>query len=478
MFHDYSTDGFYDEMFIDSGQPRPHYRRLFEFFRNLDRQAFEQKRSAIGQTFTRQGITFNLYGDPDGTERIFPFDLFPRIIPGGEWNSLTRGLEQRITALNCFLEDVYSRQRILKEGVIPAPYVLGARHFRRECMDVPVARDIRIHVCGTDLIRDAHGTYRVLEDNARCPSGISSMLENRKALERAFPGLFREMGVRPVSDCATELLRVLHHIDPRRSGNPTAALLTPGVYNNAHFEHTFLARQMGIEVVEGCDLVVRDDILYMRTTRGLRRIDVLYRRINDDFLDPEVFRRDSRLGVPGLVRACRAGNLSLANSIGTGVADDKVLYAFVPAMIRFYLGEDPLLSNVQTYLASRGADRSHILENLRHLVVKSANEAGGYGMLMGPVATRREIEEWRRRIKADPRNFIAQPPVTFSRHPTWTGSACEGRHIDFRPFILNGAAITIPAGGLTRVALERDSLVVNSSQGGGSKDTWVLPDGS
>ena len=474
MFEGYKTEGFFDEMFAADSVPRAHYRKLMERFNELSIEEFERKRTAVDLSFMRQGITFTVYNDDQGTERIFPFDLVPRIIPHSEWQHLTRGLEQRITALNLFVKDVYSEQRILKEGVIPAPYVLGARHFRREFMGFRVPRDIYIHICGTDLIRDRDGTYLVLEDNARCPSGVSYMLENRQALKRAFPNFFSRMGVLPVKDYAGELLKVLRHIAPEGKDKPTVALLTPGVYNSAYFEHCFLARQMGVEIVEGRDLIVRDFKVYMRTTKGLHQVDVIYRRIDDDFLDPSVFRADSLLGVPGLVNAYRAGNISLANSIGTGIADDKVIYYFVPRMIKFYLGEEPILPNVETYLASEQKDYDYILENLSKLVVKSANEAGGYGMLMGPYASAGEIERFRRMIQDDPRNFIAQPPISLSRHPTWTGEAFEGRHIDFRPYVLYGDKVSIVPGGLTRVALRKGSLVVNSSQGGGSKDTWVL----
>jgi uncharacterized circularly permuted ATP-grasp superfamily protein len=474
LFNDYQPEEFFDEMFAAPGEPRRHYARLLERFERLPPEEFERKRAAVDLSFMRQGITFTVYNDEQGTERIFPFDLIPRIIPQSEWRHLVRGLEQRITALNLFVKDVYGEQRILKEGVIPAPYVLGARHFRREFMGFRVPKDIYIHICGTDLIRGADGEYLVLEDNARSPSGVSYMLENRQALKRAFPNLFSRMGVLPVKDYAGELLKVLRHIAPQGSERPTVALLTPGVYNSAYFEHCFLARQMGVEIVEGRDLLVRDSKVYMRTTKGLHPVDVLYRRIDDDFLDPSVFRPDSLLGVPGLVNAYRAGNLSLANSIGTGIADDKVIYYFVPRMIRFYLDQEPILPNVETYLASEDKDRSHILANLDKLVVKAANEAGGYGMLMGPTATRAEIEQFRGLIEADPRNFIAQPPIQLSRHPTWTGERFEGRHIDFRPYVLYGDKVSIVPGGLTRVALRKGSLVVNSSQGGGSKDTWVL----
>lgn len=461
-------------MFLPSGEPRPHYRRLFDRFNRLNRDDLEQRRNAVDLSFMRQGITFTVYDDERGTERIFPFDLVPRIIPNTEWKHIVRGLEQRLTALNLFLKDIYGRQQILADGVIPAPYVLGAKHFRPEFMGFRVPKDIYIHICGSDLIRDDKGRYCVLEDNARCPSGVSYMLENREAMKRAFPNFFSRMSVLPVKDYASELLQVLRAISPRQSHRPTVAVLTPGVYNSAYFEHCFLARQMGAEIVEGRDLTVIDAKVHMRTTNGLQPVDVLYRRIDDDFLDPEVFRTDSLLGVPGLVSAYRAGNISLANSIGTGVADDKVMYAFVPKMIRYYLDQDPILDQVETFLASEKTQLEYIVNNLKNLVVKSANEAGGYGMLMGPTSTREERERFREQLLADPRNFIAQPPIQLSRHPTWTGEHFEGRHIDFRPYALYGDRISIVPGGLTRVALKAGSLVVNSSQGGGSKDTWIL----
>lgn len=461
-------------MFHYDGTPRPHYKTLFDRFNRLSEDELEQKRTAVDLSFMRQGITFTVYNDDQGTERIFPFDIVPRIIPNKEWKHIVTGLEQRLTALNLFLKDIYGPQQILADGIIPAPYVLGAKHYRREFMGFRVPKDIYIHICGSDLIRDEQGNYCVLEDNARCPSGVSYMLENREAMKRAFPNFFSRMSVLPVKDYASELLQVLRNISPQQSTRPTVALLTPGVYNSAYFEHCFLARQMGAEIVEGRDLVVRDAKVYMRTTTGLQPVDVLYRRIDDDFLDPQVFRTDSLLGVPGLVSAYRAGNVSLANSIGTGIADDKVIYAFVPRMIKYYLDQDPILNQVETYLASEKTHLSHIIDNLHNLVVKSANEAGGYGMLMGPTSTKQEREQFRKELLKDPRNFIAQPPIRLSRHPTWTGQGFEGRHIDFRPYALYGERISIVPGGLTRVALKKGSLVVNSSQGGGSKDTWVL----
>lgn len=474
FFESYANDGFFDEMFDEKGALRPHYRAIFERFKTLTTENFEQKRQAVDLSFLRQGITFTVYGEEEGTEKIFPFDLMPRIIPKSEWDFLERGLTQRIHALNLFLKDVYSEQRIIKEGIIPASYILSGKHFRREFMNVELPNDIYIHVCGTDLIRDDKGNYLVLEDNARCPSGVSYLLENRQAMKRAFPNFFPLAGVRPVENYSEELLRTLQYVAPHEKENPVCVLLTPGHFNSAYFEHCFLARQMGIEIVEGNDLVVRDFKVYMRTTQGLQQVDVIYRRIDDDFIDPSVFRPDSMLGVPGLINALRAGNVNIANAVGTGIADDKLIYAFVPEMIRFYLSEEPLLGQVETFFASEDDHYKYIMDHLDELVVKSANEAGGYGMLIGPKATKQEVEDFRQLIKADPRNFIAQPPIKLSRHPTWSGEDFEGRHVDLRPYILCGEKTSIVPGGLTRVALRKGSLVVNSSQGGGSKDTWVL----
>jgi uncharacterized circularly permuted ATP-grasp superfamily protein len=474
MLQTYTRNGCFDEMLSETGKARPHYNRLAELFETLTPEEFEHRRQSVDLSFLRQGVTFNVYGDSQGAEKIFPFDLVPRIISAREWEFLERGLKQRITALNLFLHDIYHEQKIIRDGVIPPFYVLSAKHFRREFVNFAVPRDIYVHVCGTDLIRGADGEWMVLEDNGRCPSGVSYVLENRRAMKRAFPSMFETIGVRPVEHYPQELLKMLQHIAPAGVTNPTIALLTPGAYNSAYFEHTYLARQMGIEIVEGRDLVVRDERVFMRTTKGLQPVHVIYRRIDDDFLDPTVFRPDSVLGVPGIIRAYRAGNVSLANSVGTGIADDKVMYYFVPRMIKYYLGEEPIIPNVPTYLASEEADKKYILDNLPNLVVKAANESGGYGMLMGPKATREEIECFRERIVADPRNYIAQPMIMLSQHPTIVDGSAEGRHIDLRPYVVYGEKITIVPGGLTRVALRKGSLVVNSSQGGGSKDTWVL----
>lgn len=476
LFNGYANDDFFDEMFGEDGSVRNHYAHIMDRFNRLDPPEWSQRQTATDLAFMRGGVTFTVYSDSQGTERIFPFDLVPRVIPANEWRVIESGLIQRITALNMFLHDLYHEQKILQDRIIPPHYVLNAKHYRREFMNVSVPKDIYVHICGTDLIRGRDGTYLVLEDNLRCPSGASYMLENRAAVKRAFPRLYQANNVRRVDTYSADLLKALNYVAPGNLGNeqPNVVLLTPGVYNSAYFEHSFLARQMGIPIVEGRDLVVRDSRVYMRTTAGLMPVDVIYRRIDDDFLDPSVFRADSLLGVPGLVNAIRAGNVSLANSIGTGVADDKVIYYFVPKIIKYYLDQDPILPNVDTYLASEPQDRMYILENLNKLVVKSANEAGGYGMLMGPWAAKEEIEEFRKQILANPRNFIAQPPISLSRHPTWVGEGFEGRHVDLRPYILYGDKITVTPGGLTRVALRKGSLVVNSSQGGGSKDTWVL----
>ena len=461
-------------MFAAPRQARPHYERLLQRFTELKKDEFDRKRELAALTLLRQGVTFTVYSDEQGTERIFPFDLIPRIISANEWEKIERGLEQRITALNLFLHDIYHGQSILRDGVIPKDYVWQAACFRPEFMHFNVPQNIYIHICGTDLVRDRDGNFLVLEDNARCPSGVSYVIQNRQVMRRVFPNLFAQHRVRPVEDYSQELLNVLRYIAPAGKMNPTVVLLTPGIYNSAYFEHSFLARSMGIEIVEGRDLIARDGKIFMRTTKGLQAVDVIYRRINDDFLDPSVFRKDSGLGVPGLVDAHRKGNVSLANSIGTGIADDKVIYHFVPKMIRYYLDQDPILPNVETYLASNESDRVFILENLEKLVVKAANESGGYGMLVGSHSTETEREEFRKRIQKEPRNYIAQPIVPLSRSPAFDDDVIGGRHVDLRPYILSGEKIKIIPGALTRVALCEGSLVVNSSQGGGSKDTWVL----
>ncbi len=476
LFENYHPEDFFDEMFAEDGKVRPHYKEIYQRLRQMEVKEFDRRREAIDTAFMRQGITFTVYSDEQGTERIFPFDLIPRIIPADEWAHIEAGLTQRIIAINMYLYDLYHGQKIVNDGVVPAEYALKSAHFRQEFMHIDVPKDIYVHICGTDLVRDKDGTIYVLEDNARCPSGVSYLLENRAAMKRAFPNVFERIGVRPVDHYCEELLSVLQYIAPASQPNPNVVVLTPGIYNSAYFEHSFIARQMGVPIVEGRDLVVQDKFVYMRTTRGLQRVDSIYRRIDDDFLDPEVFRKDSVLGVPGIVEAYRAGNVSLANSIGTGACDDKAIYAYVPAMIKYYLGEEPILPNVPTYMARDKEQRSYILDNLKDLVVKPVNESGGYGMLVGPKSTKKEIAEFKRRIQRNPRNYIAQPTLSLSRSPSYCEDCFEGRHIDLRPYILNGKEITIVPGGLTRVALRKGSLVVNSSQGGGSKDTWVLYD--
>lgn len=477
-FLNYQFDEAYDEMFESPGIPRPHYQALYRTLLESPPEELGKTQQAADLSFLHEGITFTVYGQKEGTERIFPNDLLPRIIPGNEWRVVERGLTQRISALNLFLHDIYHDGHILAAGIVPRDLVYSCRHFRREMRGLDVAREIAyVSVCGTDLVRLPDGTFAVLEDNLRVPSGVSYMLANRKVLKRVFPTLFRDYGVSSIDHYAQSLLATLRSLAPINciaTNEPATVLLTPGVFNSAYFEHTFLAQQMGIELVEGRDLLVHDNVVYMRTTAGLRRVDVIYRRVDDDFLDPLCFRRDSSLGVPGLFNAYRAGNVTLANAIGTGVADDKAMYAYVPAVIKYYLGEEPILPNVQTYLLSDKSQRDYVLEHLDQLVVKAVGESGGYGMLIGPHSIQKDRDEFRRRILAEPRNYIAQPTLALSRGACFLDGAVESRHIDLRPYILYGENVTLVPGGLTRVALRRGSLVVNSSQGGGSKDTWVL----
>ncbi|HEY0792331.1 MAG TPA: circularly permuted type 2 ATP-grasp protein [Chthoniobacterales bacterium] len=474
LFNQYELGPFFDEMFEGGATVRSHYRRLYERFSEITLDEIDRRRTVADNSFLAQGITFTVYSDQEGTERIFPFDLIPRIIPAAEWDVIERGLTQRITALNLFLQDIYHDQKIVHDKIIPAEIVQSAVHFRPELIGLTVPKNIYIHICGTDLIRDDAGQYLVLEDNGRCPSGVSYLLENRQAMKRVFPNLFARHSVRPVDNYCPDLLNLLRYVAPHAKAEPTVVLLTPGTYNSAYFEHSFLARTMGIEIVVGADLLVQNDHVWMKTTRGLEKVDVIYRRIDDDFLDPQVFRKDSVLGVAGIVDVYRKGNVSLVNALGTGVADDKVTYYFVPQMIRYYLGEDPILPNVQTYLSFFDKDRAYILEHLEEMVVKSANESGGYGMLMGPQASAKERAAFADAICQNPRNYVAQPVIRLSRSPSVCNGRIEGRHIDLRPYILYGEKTTIIPGGLTRVALRKGSLVVNSSQGGGSKDTWVL----
>ncbi len=470
-------DGCYDEMFSAEAAPRPPYSAIYNSLLPLSAEELDRYQQAADLSFLNQGITFTVYGNDEGTERIFPYDLLPRIITAEEWHQIETGLKQRITALNLFLHDLYHDAKILRDGIIPFELIFTCRHYRREMRGVDLARDIYISVVGTDLIRLPDGQFAVLEDNLRVPSGVSYMLANRLVMKRIFPAMFRGHGVRPVDRYGEALLSTLKALAPRGVANPTVVLLTPGVFNSAYYEHTFLARQMGVELVEGRDLLVHNNVVYMRTTGGLKRVDVIYRRIDDDFMDPLAFRPDSVLGVPGLFNAYRAGNVGLGNAIGTGVADDKALYAYVPQIIRYYLDQDPILPNIETYLLEDETQRNHVLQNLEKLVVKAVGESGGYGMLIGPHSTAEEREKFRDAILANPRNYIAQPTLTLSRAPCFIDGSVDSRHVDLRPFILNsGDNIRIIPGGLTRVALKRGSLVVNSSQGGGSKDTWVLYD--
>jgi len=474
LFEAYSLGRAYDEMFGVPGHPRGHYAALYEQLSQLPVAELQRRQQVADRAFLHQGITFTVYGDSRGTERIFPYDLLPRIIPGEEWRQLERGLTQRIAALNLFLKDIYHEGRILRAGVVPRELIYSCPHYRREMRGLRVPGDRYVSVAGTDLVRLADGQFAVLEDNLRVPSGVSYMLANRAVMKRTFSRLLQRYSVRPIDHYAQALLRTLRDLSPQGRSNPTVVLLTPGVFNSAYFEHAFLARQMGIELVEGRDLFVHDNVVYMRTTSGAQRVDVIYRRVDDDFVDPLAFRPESQLGVTGLFNAYRAGNVSLANAIGTGVADDKAVYAYVPAIIRFYLDEDPILQNVETYLLDDAAQRDHVLQHLGELVVKAVGESGGYGMLIGPHSTAEQRAQFRDRILAHPRNYIAQPTLDLSCAPCFVDSRIEPRHIDLRPYILSGQQTVIVPGGLTRVALRRGSLVVNSSQGGGSKDTWVL----
>jgi uncharacterized circularly permuted ATP-grasp superfamily protein len=464
----------YDEMFDLEGVPRPHCRHYCQWLQEQPAERLVQKRAEADALFHRLGITFAVYGENAGTERLIPFDVVPRILPAHEWAALAAGIKQRVRALNMFIDDIYHSQQILKAGVLPAEQILTNAQYRPEMQGVDVRNGIYAHISGIDVVRDDEGRFCVLEDNLRVPSGVSYMLEDRKMMMRLFPELFARDSVEPVEHYPDILLENLKSVAPEGVADPTVVLLTPGAYNSAYFEHAFLAQQMGIELVEGQDLFVRDDILYMRTTRGPVRVDVVYRRLDDDFLDPLAFRPDSTLGVPGLLRAYRAGHVTIANAIGTGVADDKSIYPYVPDMIRFYLSEEPLVSNVRTWILRRPEDRAYVLDNLPDLVVKEVHGAGGYGMLIGPASSRAQIEDFRTRIETHPERYIAQPTLALSTSPTFVESGLAPRHIDLRPFVLSGREITVVPGGLTRVALREGSLVVNSSQGGGTKDTWVL----
>jgi uncharacterized circularly permuted ATP-grasp superfamily protein len=456
------------------GAVRAHYQGFSDWLKRTPGDKIAQKRDEAERAFHRVGITFAVYGDEGGTERLIPFDIVPRIIPAAEWRVLERGLKQRVQALNLFLKDIYHEQRIIRAGVIPADRVLGNAQYRREMQGMDVPGDIYAHIAGVDIVRAGEGEYYVLEDNLRVPSGVSYMLENRKMMMRLFPELFATQAIKPVEHYPDLLLENLRGVGPAGEENPEVAVLTPGAYNSAYFEHAFLAQQMGVELVEGQDMFVQNDTLYMRTTRGPRRVHVLYRRVDDDFLDPKAFRPDSMLGVPGLFAAYRAGRVTLANAIGTGVADDKSIYPFVPEMIRYYLSEEAVLNNVPTWQLCREDDLQYCLDHLAELVVKEVHGAGGYGMLVGPAASTAEREAFRGRIVAQPEKYIAQPTLSLSTCPTFVQAGLAPRHIDLRPYVLSGKTVNLVPGGLTRVALREGSLVVNSSQGGGTKDTWVM----
>lgn len=474
-FENYNTESINDELFRLDGTPRQGAKLLIEQLNGLTMDEIRERQQSMDRSLLHMGITFTVYGDESGTEKIFPFDLVPRIVEAFEWSHIEAGLKQRIRALNQFIDDIYHQQQIVNDGILPRELLEKAKSFRHQCVGLNPPGGIWCHITGTDLVRHSDGAIYVLEDNLRCPSGVSYVLQNRMIMKRTFPQVFAASNVRPVTDYPSRLYNTLAQLAPSYVQDPVVVVLTPGIYNSAYYEHSFLAQQMGVELVEGRDLVVQDGYVYMRTTDGFQRVDVIYRRIDDDFIDPLAFRPDSMLGVPGLFDVYRQGHVALANAPGTGVADDKVIYAFVPEMIRYYLNEEPILPNVPTFVCARDDDRNYVLNNLDQLVVKAANEAGGYGMLIGPHSSREQQAEFAEKIKQDPRNYIAQPTLTLSRVPTLIDDHFEGRHVDLRPYILYGKdGIWVLPGGLTRVALRRGSLVVNSSQGGGSKDTWVV----
>jgi uncharacterized circularly permuted ATP-grasp superfamily protein len=473
----YQTEGFHDELFDEQLCPRPGAELLARRLAEFSNGEFAERQRAADKTLLTMGITFNVYGHEAGTEKVWPFDIVPRVIEASEWAVIERGLKQRIRALNLFIDDIYNERKILADKVVPDWLVDTGKCFRGPCAGLAPPQGIWCHITGTDLVRGSDGVIYVLEDNLRTPSGVSYVLENREVMKRTFPQLFEGQRISPVEDYPEKLLAMLQYVAPKQVRDPTVVVLTPGIFNSAYFEHSFLARQMGVELVQGSDLVVVDDVVFMRTTSGLERVDVIYRRIDDDFLDPAAFRDDSLVGVRGLMAAYRKGNVALVNAPGTGIADDKAVYAYVPQIIKYYLGEDPIIPNVPTFVCGEQSQYQHVLANLENLVVKPANESGGYGIVLGPRASKEELEACRQRIMENPRNFVAQPMLALSRVPTVVGDALEGRHVDLRPFILYGEDIYVLPGGLTRVALVKGSLVVNSSQGGGSKDTWVVHTG-
>ncbi len=477
-FKDYDPGDFYDELFTDVGQPRQSAKLLVERIGSFAIDDLVRRQQAAQNTLFRQGVTFNVYGDEQGAEKVFPFDVVPRIVPANDWQWLEKGLQQRITALNCFLDDIYNDQKIINDGVIPRATVESASGFLPPCKGLKPQRGVWCHITGTDLVRDRQGKWYVLEDNLRCPSGVSYVLENRSVMKSSFPHLFEAMDIKAVDDYPSQLLSTLLQLAPESISEPMVVLLSPGAFNSAYFEHSFLAQQMGITLVEGRDLVVDDGHVKMRTTKGLRQVDVIYRRIDDDFIDPTVFRAESTLGVPGLMEVYRQGKVAIANAPGTGIADDKLVYAYVPDMIRYYLSEEQIIPNVPTYFCEDEKQQAYVLQNLDSLVVKATDASGGYGMLIGTQSDKAEQDQFAEKIKANPRGYIAQPTLCLSRSPTLIDGSFQGRHVDLRPFILYGkageSAPYVNPGGLTRVALKAGSLVVNSSQGGGSKDTWVV----
>ena len=471
----YQTGDYFDELITDKGRPRLAARRAVNMLQELPTEEMSARRSAAELAIREMGISFTIYSEGKNIDRAWPFDIIPRVISGKDWARVSRGLAQRTRALNAFIDDIYNKQRILKDGILPADIVLDSGNYKPQCAGMSPRFGVWAHICGTDLVRDKDGRFYVLEDNLRVPSGVSYMLENREITKRVLPELFENYSIQPVDDYPAQLYRTLASLSPRQHRRPCIVVLTPGIYNSAYFEHSFLARGMGAELVEGPDLFTGDDdCVYMRTVDGPERVDVVYRRIDDEFIDPEAFREDSILGVAGIVRAWKKGNVAIANAPGSGVADDKVVYAFVPQMIRYYLNEKPSLASVKTYLCMNEKERGYVLANLDKLVVKPANESGGYGLLVGPHSTKKQREKFARLIEKNPRNYIAQPTLSLSTAPTYIDDVVEPRHLDLRPFILSAKDNWVTPGGLTRVALVKGSLVVNSSQGGGSKDTWIV----
>ncbi len=475
-WNEYEPGNFYDEMISSPGNARKPAQKLLSYLKSLSEGDINSRKQAAELTIREMGVSFTIYTEEGNIDRAWPFDIIPRIIAKKQWDQTAAGLRQRLQALNMFIDDLYHDQKIIKDGIIPEFVLKQSTNYRTECKNISPALGVWAHICGTDLVRHTDGNFYVLEDNLRVPSGVSYMLENRSIMKRVLPEVFEKVTIAPVGDYPARLFDMLAELSPRRVKKPVVVVLTPGIFNSAYFEHAFLAQQMGAELVEGSDLVVpEDNKVYMKTIDGLARVDVIYRRIDDVFLDPEVFRKDSVVGVPGLMRAWRAGNVALANAPGAGVADDKVIYAFVPAVIKYYLDQDPLIPNVETFLCYDEKQRQHVLNNLDTLVVKPANESGGYGMLIGPHSTKKERDQFAELIEANPRNYIAQPTLALSTAPTLVGkNIAEPRHLDLRPFILQGKETYVTTGGLTRVAMKKGSLVVNSSQGGGSKDTWIV----